>query len=450
MAKQQKRYLCEECGYSSPQWLGKCPNCGKWETFIEEVITPKFKSVTKVKPKLLSEIEILKTVRISTGINEFDRVLGGGIVEGSIVLVGGEPGIGKSTLLLQSTDMFARNGISVLYVSGEESPVQIKLRAKRLQVAENKIYMLAQTDIEEIVKEIELLSPDIVIIDSIQTVYHTEIDALPGSVTQVRGCALKLMEIAKSNGIPVFIIGHVTKEGTIAGPKTLEHMVDAVLYLEGDKNHYYRILRAAKNRFGSTQEIGVFEMKEEGLSEVKDPSFIFLGERHENPPGTVVTCAMEGSRPFLVEIQALLAPCGYRMPQRVSAGIDYKRLTMLLAVVERRVGVKVSTQDVFINVVGGLHIEETASDLAVILAIVSGARNTPVAEQTAALGEVGLTGEVRPVGLIEKRVKEAERLGLTRCIVPSKYSKISSGIKIIGVKSVGEAIHETLHYHSKL
>jgi len=464
MAKQQKKYVCQECGYSSPQWLGRCPNCGAWDTFIEEIVNigaSRRLAPIRIPSKSLSEIKVSPTIRIHTKINEFDRVLGGGIVEGSLVLVGGEPGIGKSTLLLQSAHQLGKLGKKVLYISGEESPTQIKLRAERFGMEDKNIYILAQTDIDEIVSEIDALSPDIVVVDSIQTVYHSEINGVPGSISQVRECTLKLMQVAKTNPVSIFIVGHITKEGAIAGPKTLEHMVDTVLYLEGDKNHFYRILRATKNRFGSTQEIGVFEMKEKGMKEVLDPSLVFLGERDTALPGNVVTCAIEGSRPFLVEIQALLAPCAYKMPQRVSAGISYKRLSMLLAVIERRIGIRVSTQDVFINVVGGLYIEETSTDLAVILAIVSGIKNTPISSKTVVLGEVGLGGEVRPAALVNKRIKEIERLGFNECVLYSKSSlsktnspvsdlSESGKIKIIKVRNVKEAIYEVIGHHSKL
>lgn len=441
MPKQQRKYVCQTCGYSSPQWLGKCPTCNEWNTFVEEISGSSPSRIQhpeyKIQPKPLTEIELSHTIRLQTKIHEFDRVLGGGIVEGSLILVGGEPGIGKSTLLLQAVDHIAQLDKKVLYVSGEELPSQIKLRAGRLGIENKNISIFSQTNIDEIALEIEAIAPDVVVVDSIQTAYHPDIDSLPGSVTQLRECGLRLMQIAKSSAIPIFIIGHITKEGAIAGPKTLEHMVDTVLYIEGDKNNLYRILRAAKNRFGSTNEIGIFEMKEEGMQEVQDPSLMFLSERNDNLPGNVVTCAMEGTRPFLVEIQALLAPCVYRTPQRVASGIDYRRLSMLLAVIECRVGIKVSTYDVFINVVGGLHIEETASDLALILAIVSGVKNSPVSLQTAVLGEVGLGGEVRPVALLDKRVKEIERLGFTKCIAPSKCK---SNIEVIAVRNVREAI----------
>jgi DNA repair protein RadA/Sms len=449
MLKEQRKYVCQECGYISPQWLGRCPECNKWKTFVEEYKKePAYGfTISKTPTRLLSEIKVSPTIRIKTGIHEFDRVLGGGIVEGALILVGGEPGIGKSTLLLQMIDCVARNGKKVLYISGEESPSQVKLRASRFGIESKNINILAQIDIEEIVSEIEKVAPNLIVVDSIQAIYNPSVDALPGSVSQVRECAFRLMEIAKSKHIPTFIIGHVTKEGTIAGPRILEHMVDTVLYLEGDKNHFYRILRAVKNRFGSTHEIGVFEMKETGLQEVKDPSMMFLGERTNNISGNVVTCAIEGTRPFLVEIQALLSPSVYRMPQRVVSGIEYNRLSMLLAVIERRIGIRVSTYDVFINVVGGLRIEERASDLAIILAIVSGVKGKRVIEKTAILGEVGLGGEVRPVGLMEKRIKEIERLGFTRCIGPSKCK---SNISIVAVQSVSQAIHEAINHHSKL
>lgn len=442
MVRKQRKYVCEGCGYVSSQWLGRCPSCNEWNTFTEEISSPtktRYPELvsTKMPPKLLAEIEVSPTIRMQTQIHEFDRVLGGGIVEGALILVGGEPGIGKSTLLLQAVDRIAKDDKKVLYISGEESPPQIKLRAERLGIESKNISIFSQTNIDEIIAEIKSLTPNVIVIDSIQTAYHPEVGSLPGSISQVRECGLRLMQIAKSYNIPIFIIGHITKEGAIAGPKTLEHMVDTVLYIEGDKNYFYRILRAVKNRFGSTNEIGIFEMKESGMQEVKDPSFVFLSEMGDNPPGNVVTCAMEGTRPFLVEIQALLTYCVYRMPQRVASGIDYRRLAMLLAVIERRVGLKVSTHDVFINVVGGLHIEERASDLAVLLAIVSGLKNAPVPQKTAVVGEVGLGGEIRPVALLEKRVKEIERLGFTKCIAPSKCK---SKVEIVTVRNAREAI----------
>lgn len=458
MAKEKKRYVCQECGYSSFQWLGKCPSCNAWNSFVEEVNvskTSRHGGTIRVTPVSLSKIEMSETDRICSGIGEFDRVLGGGIVKGSLILVGGEPGIGKSTLLLQTSDELAKLGMKILYVSGEESAAQIKMRADRLGVKDEKIYLLSQTDIDEIIKEIDELNPNIIIVDSIQTLYDSEIGAMPGSVSQVRGCGMKLIEVAKGRGSrlapTIFLIGHVTKEGMLAGPKTLEHMVDTVLYLEGDKNDFYRILRAAKNRYGSTNEIGVYEMNQNGLQEVKDPSFSFLGNREASSPGTVITCVMEGTRPFLIEIQALLSFAGYRLPQRVATGINYKRLAMLLAVVECRLGIKVGSKDVFINVIGGLQVEETASDLAVILAIASAVKNVAIPKETVIIGEVGLGGEVRPVRLLDKRLKEIEKLGFKKYIGPAiDRSGYKKKIEIIGVRNVKEVINEAFYHHSKL
>ncbi|MDD5528891.1 MAG: DNA repair protein RadA [bacterium] len=449
--KSQKRYICQQCGHSTLQWLGKCPSCNAWNTFAEEVTFTSKSTVSVRTPSIpITNISSSESIRILTGIGEFDRVLGGGVVKGAVVLVGGEPGIGKSTLLLQAVNKFAQSGLKVLYVSGEESLSQIKLRATRLSVDDKKIYILSQTDVSSVINEIDELVPNIVVIDSIQTLYDSEVSAIPGSLSQVRECALKLMSVAKSRDISIFLIGHVTKEGVIAGPRTLEHMVDTVLYLEGDKNNFYRILRAAKNRFGSTFEIGIFEMKQNALSEVKDPSQMFLTDNSENPPGNVTTCIMEGSRPFLVEVQALVVPVNFRMPQRVSAGIEYKRLAMLLAIIERRLGVRVSMQDVFINVIGGLQIEETASDLAVILAVVSGVKNISVPKQLVVMGEVGLGGEVRHIPAIENRIREIERLGFKDCIIPAKHEKMTSKINLIKVRNIKDAIDETFHNNNKL
>lgn len=429
----------------SPKWLGKCPDCGEWNTFVQEIKVPtKVHLQKRSKPQALKEIALSKETRLKTGIGELDRVLGGGIVEGSVVLIGGEPGIGKSTLILQLSNKLAKRNKKVLYVSGEESPAQIKIRAERLNISED-LLILPETNIEQIQETIVDVQPDTVVVDSIQTIYDPNLATIPGSVSQVRECGLTLMQIAKEKNIIMLMIGHVTKGGVIAGPKTLEHMVDTVLYLEGDKNYYYRILRAAKNRFGSTNEIGVFEMGEKGLSEVEDPSLFFLEQRREDSSGTVVSCTLEGTRPFLVEIQALLSPCAYGVPQRVSAGIDYRRLAMLLAVIERKLGFKVSTRDVFLNIVGGLKIEERACDLAIVAAIVSGLKDVPINKDVVVLGEVGLTGEIRLMQQLQRRMNEAERLGFRKCIIPrqARIKKVGK-LELIEVGTVNEAIYKLL------
>ncbi len=454
MTKYTTKYVCGDCGYTSAQWLGKCPSCGKWNTFIEEIVKPTINRgikkrgdyLERAKSFLLKDIKITEKTRTKTGIDEFDRVLGGGIVKGSVVLIGGEPGIGKSTLILQSVYNLAKKGIKIVYVSGEESPLQIKLRADRLKCSDQDIEILSETDIEQILTVFNPPFTNLVVIDSIQSIYHQDISSIPGSISQVRECGQRIMESAKTTGIPVFIIGHVTKGGMIAGPKTLEHLVDTVLYLEGDKNHFYRILRAAKNRFGSTNEIGVFEMESSGLKEVKDPSLMFMGIREENPSGTCTVCAMEGSRPFLVEIEALVAQASYGTPQRVSSGIDYRRVAMLLAVIERRLNIRMGIKDVFLNVVGGLFLEERAGDLGVILAIISSFKNRPIDKYTIALGEVGLTGEIRPVSQIDKRIKEATRLGFKKCIIPYYNRTGKTDISILKARTVKEAVNLVIGY----
>jgi DNA repair protein RadA/Sms len=410
------------------------------------VITPKEKRgfLNPQPPRSLKDIQISASIRTKTGIGEFDRVMGGGIVAGSLVLIGGEPGIGKSTLILQATNNLANKGNQILYCSGEESREQIKLRAERMGIVNESLYILSEIDIERILREIENLSPKLVVIDSIQTVYRPDIDNFPGSVVQVRECASNLIKTAKGKRIPVFIIGHVTKGGVIAGPRTLEHMVDTVLYLEGDRNHFFRILRAAKNRFGSTNEIGVFEMGERGLMEVKDPSLVFLEERNENLPGVATVCSLEGTRPFLVEVQALVSKTSYGMPQRVVSGVDYRRFAMLIAVCEKKLGIRLGAQDVFLNIVGGLRIEETASDLGIVCAIVSAYRGRAIDRRTIIIGEVGLTGEVRSISQLQKRVNEAERLGFKRCIVPRARGRIKSKIEIVPVHKVSEALDRTV------
>lgn len=445
MKKTQSRFVCNSCGYESIKWLGRCPHCGEWDTLVEEMVgrspmnTP---SPLRGSPKRISDISTAQALRSATGIAEFDRVLGGGVVPGSLVLIGGDPGIGKSTLLLQSMSRLARQGKRVLYASGEESPEQTKIRAERLRVETDNLYVLSETNLESIFQSVSELRPDIVVIDSIQTVYHPELESAPGSVGQVRECGGLIMRSAKSSSIAFLLIGHVTKGGVIAGPRTLEHLVDTVLYLEGDLRHYFRILRAVKNRFGSTNEIGVFEMGEEGLMEVANPSEAFLSERSGGSPGAVVTCAIEGSRPILVEIQALVSRANFGLPQRVATGTDQKRLAMLLAVLERRGGMRISDQDVFCNVAGGIRIDETAVDLAVIAALASNYRDKPIASDTMVVGEVGLSGEIRRVRQMERRVMEAKRLGFKRCVCPAADPKELSdeGFDIFGVTDINGAL----------
>ena len=450
-AKQKTVYCCSECGNTTANWAGKCPACGQWNTLKEVNIDPKKEKkassslIYSAKPKRLTELESGSEIRFSTGISEFDRVLGGGAVEGSLVLVGGAPGIGKSTLLLQ---MCKKNPEieKILYVSGEESEHQIKLRAKRLGIVNDELYVLAETDLDNILQCMNDLKPDVVIIDSIQTMADSDSTSTPGSVSQIRECTLRIMRATKENELTVFIVGHINKEGSLAGPKILEHMVDCVLYFEGEQNTSFRILRAAKNRFGSTNEIGVFEMVEDGLKCVENPSEMLLSGRPENSPGTCVACVMEGSRPLLAEIQALVTPSAYNASRR-SNGIDYNRASMLLAVLEKRGGVPVTNCDAYINVIGGLSLDEPAADLATILAIASSFLDRPLGTDLAAIGEVGLSGELRSVSSINQRLSEISRLGFKRCIVPAHIKdeiKSTSNIEIIKVKSISEAIAAVL------
>lgn len=450
MAKQKTIYCCTECGAESANWSGRCSKCGAWNTLAELNIEPGQKSKKRTSnsvsaennsPKLLKDIDSDEEIRFSTGITELDRVLGGGAVGGSLVLIGGAPGIGKSTVLLQMCG-FIGDTKKILYVSGEESTRQLKLRADRLGINPDNLYIFAETDISLIIRAIETENPDTVIIDSIQTVSDYDNDSSPGSVSQVRECTMRIMRIAKERGITVFIVGHINKEGSIAGPKVLEHMVDCVLYFEGDSNTSFRLLRAIKNRFGSTNEIGVFEMTESGLECVANPSEVLISGRPENSPGTCVTCAMEGSRPILAEIQALISPCAYN-PSRRSNGIDYNRAAMLLAVTEKRGGLPVSSCDAYINVIGGLSLNEPAADLATVIAISSSYLDKPVGNDTAAIGEVGLSGEVRSVNAVNQRLSEIARLGFKRCIIPAHFRselKPVSGLEIIRVKNVYDAI----------
>jgi DNA repair protein RadA/Sms len=444
-------YVCQSCGAQSPRWMGKCSDCGQWNTMVEErVEKPKpggrSSAGGSAEPLLLGDIKAGDEDRFVTKIGELDRVLGGGIVAGSVVLIGGDPGIGKSTLVLQMLRQVSDLRGKALYVSGEESPSQIKMRAQRLGVKSENLYVLAETSLEEILRAADELQPQTIVVDSVQTVYTSELPSAPGSVGQVREVSGRLMLHAKRAGIPTFLIGHVTKDGAIAGPRVLEHIVDTVLYFEGDRGHAFRILRAVKNRFGSTNEIGVFEMKESGLAEVANPSELFLAERPKDATGSVVVSSLEGTRPILAELQALVAPSKLTMPRRTTIGVDYNRVSLLLAVLEKRVGMHLMGMDVFVNVVGGLKIDEPAVDLGVIAAVASSFRERPVPPDMVVMGEVGLAGEVRAISQAEARLKDAAKLGFSRCILPAaNLEKIekSAGIKkmeLMGVRTVEEAM----------
>ncbi len=440
-------FVCNECGYESAKWMGKCPACNSWNTFFEEEISTKVESGKREKkiqeaPKPLNSFVGQDAQRTSTGYAELDRVLGGGLVKGSLVLVGGEPGIGKSTLILQLCDKVKGEG-KVLYVSGEESAEQIKLRADRLNIKNDDILFLGETDIDIIDQNIEELNPKLVIIDSMQTMYSEEISSAPGSVSQVREITSRIMKICKSRKITTIIIGHVTKDGNIAGPRVLEHMVDTVLYIEGERYFSYRMIRGVKNRFGSTNEVGMFEMQEKGMVEITNPSSILISEREDNPSGSVVVATVEGTRPLLVELQALVTQSVFGLPRRTANGIDYNRLTLLVAVMEKKAGFMLGNQDVYLNVVGGIKVNEPALDLGIILATASSFKNVSIPKGVIALGEVGLTGEVRTINMMEKRLKEAERLGFKKCIIPENNKKLlkeSYKLDIIGVKNINEAM----------
>lgn len=456
MAKKKTKFVCQECGYQSPKYMGKCPGCGSWNTMVEEIeetISSRrltFATGAQVEfsqPRPITQVETKLESRIETRFQEFNRVLGGGIVSGSLVLIGGDPGIGKSTLLLQVSSQLADSSYSVLYISGEESPKQIRLRADRLDVSSDQLLVLSETDLQRISRYIEELNPAFVVIDSIQTIHLPEVTSAPGSVAQVRECTAELMRLAKTKGIPIFIVGHVTKEGAIAGPRLLEHMVDAVLYFEGERHHTYRILRAVKNRFGSTNEMGIFEMKELGLQEVLNPSEIFLEERPVGVAGSTVVASMEGTRPVLVEIQALISPTSFGNPRRMATGIDHNRVSLIMAVLEKRAGMLLQNQDAYLKVAGGLKLDEPAIDLAVALSIASSFRDKSSAPTDVVIGEVGLTGEVRRVSRIEQRVQEAAKLGFKRAIIPNKNLggwSIPEGIEVVGVSNIGEALRYTL------
>ena len=445
MAKNKTVFVCSECGYESPKWMGKCPACNAWNSFYEEKVVSSSNSGKKKeisKPIELNKIEGKSESKISTGFNELDRVLGGGLVNGSLILLGGEPGIGKSTLILQICNKIKTDG-KVLYISGEESGEQIKLRADRLGVKNDNLLFLSETNIENIEENILSINPKLVIIDSIQTMFSEDITSAPGSVSQVREITAKIMRTCKENSITTILIGHVTKDGNIAGPRVLEHMVDTVLYLEGERYFSYRMLRGVKNRFGSTNEIGMFEMGAEGLVEITDPSKVLISERDENPSGSIIVATMEGTRPLLVEFQALTTPTVFGMPRRTANGIDYNRLAVLIAVLEKKVGINLGNQDVYLNVVSGLKVNEPAIDLGIIAATVSSFKNIPINTDTVIVGEVGLTGEIRSVNLIDKRLKEAEKLGFKKCIIPESNKKLlkeNYKLDIIGVKNIVEAM----------
>lgn len=452
MAKEKTVFFCTDCGNEVLRWQGQCPACGAWNTIAEKPAAPKSKTPKSTsgrrdtalnlnRPRPIRDVETTNELRFETGMSELDRVLGGGAVKGSLVLVGGAPGIGKSTLMLQICDNLCRFA-NVLYVSGEESERQIKLRAERLHVRGEGLYLLAETNLENIIEAVEELKPDVLIVDSIQTLYNGDLTTSPGSVGQVKDCTLALMNLAKGLGVTIFVIGHVNKEGSIAGPKVLEHMVDCVLYFEGEQQTTYRILRAAKNRFGATNEIGVFEMADTGLTEVPNPSEMLLAGRPTDTPGTCVTCAMEGARPVLAEVQALLAPTSFNNPRRMVSGVDFNRAMLLLAVLEKRGGLLVNSCDAFVNVVGGLELSEPAVDLAVVMALASSFRDKPVPGDLAAVGEVGLTGELRAVSAMNQRLSEIHRLGFTKCLLPSRCVKLTApeGLTLIRVRNLREAL----------
>lgn len=446
-------FFCQSCGYESSKWMGQCPGCKEWNTFEEEVVDKKSVGTlskqratageAKVLP--LSEIEMTYDKRVSTGMKELDRVLGGGIVQGSMVLVGGDPGIGKSTLLLQVCRNLSKQKIKVLYISGEESLQQIKIRAERIGTFDDSLKLFCETNLDTIRAVIDREKPQIVVIDSIQTMFNEEVSAAPGSVSQVRETTGVLMQIAKGMGISIFIVGHVTKEGVVAGPRVLEHMVDTVLYFEGDRNAVYRILRGVKNRFGSTNEIGVFEMRQDGLTEVENPSEYMLSGKPEGASGSVVACSMEGTRPMLVEVQALVCHSNFGIPRRTAAGTDFNRVNLLMAVLEKRLGLKLGDCDAYVNIAGGIRMNEPAIDLGIVLALVSSYKDKPIDEKTICFGEVGLSGEVRAVNMAEQRVQEAKKLGFETCILPEVCKRTMSnvkGIKLVGVSTIMDVLHD--------
>ena len=451
MPKSTTKYICQNCGYSSLKWMGKCPECGSWNSFIEEVIhVDKRKSISKSRGEVdfkitnlakVSDIDVKEDTRTIIGISELDRVLGGGIVPGSVILVGGDPGIGKSTLMVQLADK-VKNKV-IIYVSGEESQKQIKLRCERLGFDSDDFYILTETNLEIIAAVIDRIEPDIVIIDSVQTIYRNELESSPGSISQLRECTSAVMQIAKAKSISFFLIGHITKEGMIAGPKVLEHMVDTVLQFEGERTHAYRILRAIKNRFGSTNEIGIFEMTGTGLLEVKNPSEVFLSQRNSGISGSTVSASMEGTRPILIEVQALVSSSGYSVPQRTATGFDYKRLAILIAVLEKKIGLHLSKYDVFLNIAGGIKIDEPSIDLAAAMSICSSFKDTSIDPDMLILGELGLGGEIRTISFVDRRIQEAAKLGFKKIVLPKsnlKNFKTDGVLEYIPVENIGDAL----------
>ena len=455
MAKGKTKFVCQECGAESPKWVGKCPGCAAWNTFVEEVeavvktagVASAALSGTRERPRPIAEIESAREPRIDAGSDELNRVLGGGLVPGSLILVGGDPGIGKSTLLLQTSCHLARKPLRVLYVTGEESARQIKMRAERLGAQAPTLFVLCETNTDLIFEALDEVRPDILVVDSIQTVYQPGVTSAPGSVSQVRECTGLFMRIAKQRGIATLLVGHVTKEGAIAGPRILEHMVDTVLYFEGERHNSYRMLRAVKNRFGSTNEIGIFEMAESGLTEVKNPSELFLSERPLGVAGSIVVASMEGTRPVLVELQALVASTNFPSPRRMATGVDYHRLNLIIAVLEKRIGLHMQSQDAYLNVAGGIKLDEPAADLGVAVALASSYRERATSPTAVVFGEIGLTGEVRGVSRVDQRVNEALKLGFSRVILPEKSMKQWTpprGIEIVAVRTVQEALQAIL------
>lgn len=447
MAKIKTRYVCQQCGYSSAKWLGRCPQCQEWDSLVEEIesgskiTTGYISGGTAAKPRKLIDVEVGTVERMPTGISEFDRVLGGGIVPGSLILLGGDPGVGKSTLALDAGIKFSNFGSTVLYVSGEESEMQTKMRAKRIGQASEHMLIMTETLLSNILLQASEIQPKLLVIDSIQTMYNEEIASSVGSVAQLRECTAKLLKFAKSSGVAVLVIGHVTKDGNIAGPKLLEHMVDVVLHFEGERSYSFRVLRSLKNRFGTTDEAGIFVMGEQGLQEVQNPAALFLQERTKAAPGAVVTASLEGNRPLLVEFQALVSQTPFGMPRRTAVGFDYNRVNMLIAILDKRLGIDMSMQDAYINVVGGLKINETAADLAVMAALISSYRDRAVAQDLLVLGEVGLTGEIRRVAHLPKRLKEAKAVGFNKFIIPAaNLSEVKEESGVIAVDNLEEAL----------
>lgn len=449
MAKDSVVYRCQQCGHEASRWAGRCPSCGEWNTLTEEFPSPPGKRhhlpSPGAPPVLLTQVESLAEERISTGFRELDRVLGGGLVPGSVVLVGGDPGVGKSTLLLQVSANLVQQGYRCLYLSGEESPRQIRLRAERLKIAHTPLALLAETNVERLERVLEQENPDVLMVDSIQTLFLDALESAPGTVTQVRECAAWLSRWAKARGLSVLVVGHVTKEGFLAGPKVMEHIVDTVLYLEGDRHQHHRLLRAAKNRFGSTNEIGLFAMTEQGLQEIENPSQFLLSQRPLNAPGSVIVCTIEGTRPLLVEVQALVSPSHLSVPRRVATGVDFQRLNLVIAVLEKRARLRMGHFDVYVNVAGGVKVEEPAADLAIALAIASSLRDVPLDPHLVAFGELGLAGEVRAVSHTERRLQEIARLGYTLCLLPARSEKVKiPGLEILPVATVQQALEDVL------